>query len=389
MMKSIMTLNILLITMAVLGCCLPALGADDNTPVCPVTGATGAASTLPAMPPNHSATPGTMPATGAGAVGTISIQAVQRTKGGPAIGEDNVTILLIQPNDENGRPPEPKTIKIKLDKQGKADLKNLSLQTMFKPQVFVDHAGVLFDAAGEAMGADYPPSQKITVTVYETTTEAPKWELEKRVLKIKPSADGLEVVEMLVLNSPSDRVWMGNANAQGKRSWVVLSLPPEAYDVVQQLDDLDVVDGKLISDAPMHPGQTPPISINYKLPVKDGRATLNLEATVPVKSVTILMPHDKSTLQGQGVQPGPMYNMGEPVRSFNAPPMEAGQHQFLTISNLVLPAAVADTNASSSYLPRILVYIGGGLIVVLCIVMMIRPRKKAAAQSVQSKPDKH
>ena len=151
MMKSIMTLNILLITMAVLGCCLPALGADDNTPVCPVTGATGAASTLPAMPPNHSATPGTMPATGAGAVGTISIQAVQRTKGGPAIGEDNVTILLIQPNDENGRPPEPKTIKIKLDKQGKADLKNLSLQTMFKPQVFVDHAGVLFDAAGEAI----------------------------------------------------------------------------------------------------------------------------------------------------------------------------------------------------------------------------------------------
>jgi hypothetical protein len=383
-MNSMMKFNILLFAMAVPAFCVPALGADDNVPTCPVTGATGTTTTLPAMPPDH----GQAPATGAGGAGSISIEAVQGTKGGPLIGEENVIVQLIPPDDENNPMPEIKTIKAKLDKQGKVDLKNLSLQTPFEPRVMVDHAGALFYVDGKPMDAENP-SQKIAVTVYETTKETPKWELERRVLRIFPAPDGLEVTEMLAINNPSDRAWLGVPDTKGKPSWVLLSLPGGAYDLEQRIG-LSVADGKLVCELPMYPGPTP-VSIKYKLPVKDGQATLDLEATVPVKNMMLLLPNDKSTLQGQGVQFVREINMGQPVRAFSGPSMEAGQRLHLTVGNLVPASPVAASAASSSNLPQILAVVGGGVIVVLCVVMMVfRPGKKAKAadQPVKSKPAK-
>jgi hypothetical protein len=323
---------------------------------------------------------GTLPASQAAAEGTITIQAVQGTEGGPQIGQEDAVVDLVRPDDANSM-SQPQRISVQLDKQGAGLLEHLPLQPPFQPRVAVKHGGVWFDAVGKPMDSANP-SQKITVTVYETTTQTPKWEIQRRNLRLLPSPDGLDVTEMLELYNPTDRAWVGAADAKGKLSWQVLPLPAEAKYVIPS-DGLSVLGGKLVSLVPLNPGPTL-VTVTYKVPVKDGQASLDLEAPVPVTTTTIFLPEDNTTLQGKGVQPAGMVNMEAPMRTFDAPALEAGQHLLLTVGNLGKEAepSAADAAPSSSALPRTLAAVGGGVILVFCIVLLvIRPGKKANAAS--------
>jgi hypothetical protein len=224
------------------------------------------------------------------------------------------------------------------------------------------------------MDADNP-TQKITVTVYETTQEPPKWEIQRRSLRMLPSPDGLDVADMLELYNPADRAYLG-AGAHGERSWVVLSLPAGAKDAVPS-NGLGVVDGKLISLVPLNPGPTIFV-VNYKLPAKDGRATLDLAAPVRVASTMLFLPDDNTTLQAQGAVSAGTFSMESPMRGFEAPAQEPGQRLLVTVGNLGKGARspLADAVPSSAALPRTLAAVGGGVILVFCIVLLVvRPRK--------------
>ena len=338
--------NILPLTMMLLACCLPAMGAQ-----------------------------GTLPASEPAAEGTITIQAVQGTEGGPQIAEEDAVVQLVRPGDANSM-SEPQRISVKLDKHGEGLLEHLPLQPPFQPRVGVKHGGVWFDAVGKPMDAANP-SQKITVAVYETTTQTPKWEIQRRHLRMHPTPDGLEVMELLELFNPADRAWLGAADTKGNRSWQVLSLPAGARYVTPS-DGLSVLAGKLVSLAPLNPGPSL-VTVTYKVPVKDGRANLDLAASAPVQSTMIFLPDDNTTLEGKGVQSAGMFNMEAPMRAFEAPALDADQHLLLTVGNLGNKAEspAADAAPSSSALPRTLAAVGGGVILVFCIVLLvIRPRKK-------------
>lgn len=336
------TRKLLSLALTMLALCVPVMGADHNAPA------------------NRAAE------------GSISIQAVQGTEGGPQIGAEDAVVELIRADEGNS---QPQRIPVKLDSHGAGLLENVPLQSPFQPRVLVRHAGVWFDAVGKPMDAANP-TQTITVAVYETTQEPPKWEIQRRSLRMLPSPDGLDVAEMLELCNPSDRAYLGAADAHGERSWIVLPLPAGAMDAVPS-NGLGVVDGKLVSLVPLNPGPTI-FAVNYKLPAKDGRATLDLAAPVRVTSTMLFLPDDNTTLQAQGAQSAGMYSMETPMRGFEAPAQEPGQRLLVTVGNLGKDSRslLADDVPSSSVLPRTVAAIGGGAILVFCIVLLvIRPRK--------------
>lgn len=376
-MKSMMKRSALLGGLALLAVCGLVVAAGDDEAVCPVSGASGA-STMPEgmMPPDH----GGAPTSRLSKVGSISIRAVQGTKDGPAIGVENVTVELVVGEEDNA------TIDTKLDEHGVVLIEDLPMMRPFQPRIAVKHGGATFEVFGKPMDAAHP-NQQITVPVYETTQEAPKWEMRARHLKMTPSPEGLEVTEMWSLENPSDLAWIGAADPQGRRTTVVVPLPTGASDV--EIGGglhpccTQVVEGRVVSAAPLNPGLTQ-ATVTYTVPVKDQQAKLDIVAPIPIKAMALLLPADRTTLQGPGVEPDGTLMMGRQMRKFRVPPLEAGQSLLLTVGNLPAPAA-ADGGSWST--PQILGAVGGGAIAALCVgLLAFRPRKKPKADPVAKSP---
>ena len=126
---------------------------------------------------------------------SIAIQAIQGTKGGPKVGGDPVTIELF------GKGGKLDTIDAQLDEHGVATLEGLPLAAHFVPKVTVKHAGVSYEAVGQPMDAARP-SQKITVTVHETSDREPDWQVQMWHIMLHPTEEGIHVSEMLAVDNP-------------------------------------------------------------------------------------------------------------------------------------------------------------------------------------------
>ncbi len=316
---------------------------------------------------------------GPGAV--LTILAVQGTKDGPKISGGDVTVELFRGEGK------PERIKTRLDANGKAELKGLPVKAPFQPRATIEYQGALYQVVGKAMDAAHS-HQTITVKVYEVAEQTPDWQIAMRHIMLRPSADVLGVEEMVVVRNPTDRSWLSPLNEHGFRASLVLDLPADASDIslggALHMHWAKIVAGRLYHTRPLVPGVSH-LSLNYKIPVTNGQARVQVIAPVSIKRLMVFLPDDGTHFQAEGLQMTSYPDAGQKnMRAYMAPSeLPAGQQTVLIVSNL--PAAdqgAADYVDRSATLPQILAIIGGAVVLILCVVVLvIKPSKKRKADA--------
>lgn len=266
--------------------------------------------------------------------GTLKIHAVQTTPGGPAATGEPVTIELYY----NGQLFDQTNTNLSPD--GTLDVSGLPIRMGIQPVVKVTHKGVIFAATGAIMDADHP-DQKLDVPVYETTDKAPDFSVTMRHVMVSNSPTGLNVMEMLAVNTPGDRAWVGNAD----KTTLAIQLPAGATDVSVggALDPTAVqfTDGKLTSHHALVPGEER-YQLQYTVAAQNGKATLSITAPVKVGHVIVFLPDDGTTVTTTGLKSmgsQQMDDKGTKTRYYMATSLDAGQTVSLTVSGLTAAAA--------------------------------------------------
>ncbi|HVT88463.1 MAG TPA: hypothetical protein VHD56_06390, partial [Tepidisphaeraceae bacterium] len=156
---------------------------------------------LPAGHPDLSKIKG--PSSQPAASGSITIRAVQETTGGPAAGADDFSLELYVQSQLLDR------IEGKLDSQATVIVRGIPLLAKAQPVIKVTHSGVVYQVSGEPID-EQNPSAQIQVPVYETTNQAPEWQIRMRHVMVSHAEGLVRVMEMLAIDNPTDRAWLGN-----------------------------------------------------------------------------------------------------------------------------------------------------------------------------------
>jgi hypothetical protein len=310
--------------------------------------------------------------------GTLTIQATQGTPSAPAIGAAAVAIELYH----NGKLMS--KLDAKLDASGKAVVEDLPLTVAFQPAVKLTYGGIEYQAVGHLMDSNHP-KQSLQVLVYEGAEDAPAWNIRMQHVMLQPTADGMQVMEMLAIENPTDRSWIGKADVSGARRTFELVLPTGAQHV-QFLEGFDecctkVENGVVINPKPVVPGTTQ-YQFAYYLPITNGKAELTLAAAAPVKHLMVFVPEDGSSVVAQGLEDMGSSDMKNgKTRFFKAGNVEAGQQVALAISGIKPVAVAATATAVGSAKAAQVLAIGGGLLIFVVggFFLFIRAPKAAKA----------
>ena len=226
-----------------------------------------------------------------------------------------------------------------LDEHGVALLENLSLARPFQPVVTIEHAGASYEAVGEPM-TPAEPTQKIEVSVYETTDQRPELKVQMRHVVAKATDEGLRVMDYLIVNNPGDRTWTGTVGADGKPAAMWVPLPAGVKDI--EMDGAFhsccavLKDGKLVSTAPLMPGQSQ-FRIAYLVPGEGGKVSMTIEAPAPVGGMMLMVPEDQAGFANvEGLEKGQAFpaNGGTTMRAFMGRDIMPGQKVTLTMTGL-------------------------------------------------------
>jgi hypothetical protein len=332
----------------------------------------------PALPAGHPSFGGGPPLMAPDAKGTLVVQAVQGTRGGPAIAGDPVVVELIHDGQAV------KKIETKLDEHGQVFLENLAVGTGVRPDVRVRHGGVEYRQTGEFMHAS-PPDQRMTVVVYEPGEQAPPWVIRARHLFVKRSDEGLYVKDMMVVESPTDRAWVGRPDAKGQRSTLELQLAENTgrvdFYAGFDRDGTELRAGRLINHMALLPG-TSQYQFGYVIPIVGGKATIEIDNPADTNQLVLIVPDDGSKAVVTGLSAGEALEMGpqQKVRLFSAQDVKAGQKVAVTLTGLAEaappPAPLPHAKAAANSLPQTLAVVGGGVVLAggLAWVCLKRPK---------------
>ncbi len=308
---------------------------------------------------------------------SITIQAVQGTKDGPKITGGHVTLELFRKEEK------PHRMTAQLDANGRAVLKDLPVKAPFQPRVTIEYKGATYQAVGRVVNPAHP-HQSMTLKIYETTEQAPAWDIAMRHIMLTPSADGLNVSEMIIVQNPIDRSWLGPPNSHGFRASVALDLPAGARDIelsgALHMHWAKIIDNRLYHTRALVPG-TSHLRLNYTMPVTNGQARVEVVSPVPVKRLMVFIPDDGSQFQAEGLESTSFPDSRQKnMRAYMAPgELPAGQQTVLIVSGMPEAREVTDGSANLS---KTLAAIGGGLVLILCVVVLvIKPAKKRKAGS--------
>jgi hypothetical protein len=282
-----------------------------------------------------------------GTKASITIKAVQATKGGPAIGADPVLVEYYNAEGEVvGRTAAT------LADNGQATIKDITLTVPVQPLITVTHSGVEYKAPGTVMEGTNR-QQEVAVNVFETTDREPAWQVRMRHVIVTPGRDALDVTEMISVFNPTDRAWTGRRVAAGPPVTLELVLPPAATNVraggAFRDNAVKLEDGKLLGSMPLLPGAAD-LQVHYRLPaVDDDRAEVTLWAPAPTASFYVFLPADGTTVTSNElklVEAKPGARLRADSRFYTAPPQNAGDVIRFTVSGLkVLKNAAADVPA--------------------------------------------
>jgi hypothetical protein len=307
-------------------------------------------------------------------IGSLTIAVVNATAGAKAPGAVPVMVELYKDDqviDKN---------EAKLNEDGSLTIDSIPVSLGVTPHVKVTYQGVEYEAAGEVMDGTHP-DQRIQVQVYDATETAPAWTIKMQHLITTPTVAGVQVTEMVVVDNPTDRSWVGKAGGDGKRQTLTFPLPAGATNV--QLGNgfhgccVKVEADRVVDSMALQPG-TSQYSLSYVVPVKNAAADLAFATPAPVKHLMVFVPDDNSNVVPTGLEASGVANMGRgKTRFYKATDLPGGQSLKLAISNITATAPVAqsvnpgDEAATSSTAPAMsanvakLVAGAGGLVIFL------------------------
>lgn len=309
--------------------------------------------------------------------GSLAIRAVQGTKGAPEVGASEVTVEFYH------RDQVIQSLPAKLDEQGIVVIGDIPLAMAVRPIVRIKYADVLYQEAGPVMDAAHKEAS-VNVTVYQTTDEAPDWRVVMRHIMTQPTPDGLAVSEMVVVENPGDRTWLGGpADAQGRRPVVGLTLPADAREV--HLDAgfhgwccTQFAGRDLTVQMPLMPGRAK-YRFSYFVPAKSGVTDLRFGAKARCDHAMILAPDDSSEVAVSGVQAAASdASQGMPgVRAYQANNVEKDAPFGVTITRAAFVPSTVSRGASGSWA----MFVGAGVagcITLVCVVLLVRRMPHAA-----------
>jgi hypothetical protein len=334
----------------------------------------------PALPAGHPplshAPPATQP-TAANAVapaslGSIAVRATQGTQGGPAVAGGSAVSLDLY---HKGQVIHKATGT--LDNAGVVIFEQIPMTLECQPMVKLTYDGVEYEQLGQVMDSTRP-NQGIDVKVFETTDVEPAWQVQMRHVLVDPSPEGLKVTEMVVVQNPADRAWIGKPRTDGKRSTIALPIPDGATNI--EFGDglhgccVKTEDGKLVNTMALVPGSTT-ISFGYVVPATSSQAKIAVTAPTSVKHMMLFVSDTGTPVTVAGLDDAGVRNMGEgKARMFKGTDLKAGHQSILTVA--VPQAAVASSTAATSA-PKVIAGVGVGAIVVVGagLVLFKTPKK--------------
>jgi len=325
--------------------------------------------TMPQLPAGHPEIPNLAPATRPAAHGTLTVRALQGTQGGPAVAGDDVTVELYHQQQVIRK------LEGRLNQNGIITFDGISLLLPFEPVVTLTHGGVQYQQSGRVMD-NQRPLQQIDLTVFETTEQAPPWQVHMQHVLVDTAGDKVNVTEMLAIENPTDRAWIGTTGADGKRTTLIIRLPDGAADVRTAGAMHDCCarfeNGTLTDINPLKPGITQ-VQISYTLPVRNGQARLVMTAPAAIKRTMVVVPDNGTAVKADGLQMSGKRDIGRgPMQIFSGADLKPGQQVSLT-AYVSRPAPVA---AAHTRIPKIVVGVGAALILVVgAVVIFVRSPK--------------
>ncbi len=289
------------------------------------------------------------PTTQQSLIGSLSVKAVQGTANAPAIAAAPVTIEFYQGEQLFDK------VETTLDANGVASLKDVALAVGVQPVAKVNYNGVSYQIMGEQMDAQHP-DQKLQVKVYETTDQQPAWAIHMQHIIVQPTVEGVQVMEMMAIENPSDRAWVGKAGADNKRTTITFSLPKGAQNVQfaggDASSEAKVENDQVIESAPLQPG-TSQYRVIYTVPVTNGSSQFAFSAPAPVKNLMMFVPDDGTTVKVDGLVAGGVANMGNgKTRFFKGADLKQGAEVKISLSGITAAtsqaAATAETATASA-----------------------------------------
>jgi hypothetical protein len=187
---------------------------------------------------------------------------------------------------------------------------------------------------------------------------------------ITPTAQGLDVVEVVGVENPTDRTWIGTPREEGGRVTMTLPIPMNAQEVKTGSaitgGCCDKDRGTLTNSAPLTPGVTQ-IRFGYQIPMKDGKASLIVSNTALVKNMIVFVTDVGSAVQVEGLETLGVQEMGHSkANAYRGTELQAGTKATITVA---APAAAGQANPgpvgkapSGSAAPKVIAGVGGGLI---------------------------
>lgn len=345
-----------------------------------IAGRLGAQPRNPLTEPSATEAPPPGSPTGDTARGSLVIRGIQGTKGAPEVGAVDVTVQFVR------RDQVVHTMETRLDEHGMVVINDLPTGTGVRPLVRLKYAGVQYQNIGPAMDAAHT-NIAMDVTVYETTDEAPEWRVAMRHVMVQPVQEGLGVSEMVVVENPGDRTWLGGpANTEGRRPVVQVLLPQNARDV--HLDAgfhgwccTQFADRELTVQMPLMPGRVS-YRFSYIVPAASGREELEFGARGPCDHALLLTPESAGEVELLGVEAAPPEASKEMpgFRVFQAANVAKGAFFGVSMNSVALATPAAETGGRPSWL---LPVAGGGVgAIVIAGVLAARRKARMARASV-------
>jgi hypothetical protein len=333
------------------------------------------------------------------AKGSITIKASQGTAGGRAIGADGVLVEYYNAQGKVVGKSESK-----LNDKGEVTITDVSLAVPVQPLITVTHQGVEYRAAGSVMSAA-DNAQAIEMTVFESTEVEPAWTVKMRHVILANSPAGVTVTDMIAVNNPTDRAWIGAKVSDGGKP-VTLNLPLPAGATSVRFGSgfheccTKVIDGRVVYSMALTPGDTQ-FQLSYTIAAdRNGSARVELTAPAATGQLMVFVAEDGTTFTSdtfKRMETKKGANLRANSRFFVTPAHEKGKTVGFTISGLAgvkpeqaqltEPAAAAEATTiataanPASKVPGVAKVVGGigagAILVVGTVVVLFKGPRKA------------
>ena len=357
-----------------------ASSADSSASAADPTSTSALPANHPALPAGHPplahVSPTTQPTTShvaPASAGSIAVRARQGTQGGPAVAGGSAASLELYHQGQIIHKADGT-----LDNSGIVIFENVPLAVECQPMVKVMYSAVEYQQLGQVMDGRRP-SQQIDVNVFETTEVEPAWQVHMRHVLVDPSPERLKITEMLAVQNPTDRAWIGKPRSDGKRSTIAIPIPDGATNIEfgEGLHGCCVKteNGKLVNTMALTPG-TSQISFSYVVPVDSAKATIAVTAPTDVKHMMLFMSDSGTPVSVAGLDDLGLREMGKSkTRMFKGADLKAGHQTVLTVA--IPAAATVASAATGTNAPKVVAGVGVGAIVVVGagLVLFKTPKK--------------